>query len=166
MLVDSDSVNYNLHGLNKRFGLKFYVGSQVQQKSTQRRLKNALAVKHCEYSNKDDDDSLNTLNDKKVFFSLFLLDESDVLYYEDLPDQLVIKKNLSLEQEVIKEKANKTDLKCFCLFFMQLQETLVGWGCKIHQLHLWWWGSTPGALGNLKYSLHCYYSQVHSNSDW
>ena len=68
----------------------------------------------------------------------------------------------------------------------QIHFNPVGWGCRIHWLHLWSWGKTPPPthptsvldtiLNNLmaklqlwsfrEVPLHCHYSQVHSNPEW
>ena len=50
-------------GLNKGHDLKFCVGSRVQQETSEegRRI---FQLKHCEYNNKDEDNSPKTLNDK------------------------------------------------------------------------------------------------------
>ena len=49
-------------GLNKDFGSKFHVGSQVRHE-TPEESQRTHQLKHCEYNNKDEDNSLNTLND-------------------------------------------------------------------------------------------------------
>ena len=51
------------HGLIKRFGPKFHLGSQVWQETPEegRRMHRP---KCCEYNNKDRDNSLDTLKDK------------------------------------------------------------------------------------------------------
>ena len=51
------------HGLNEGFSSKFCVGSRVQQETPEEGQKKHQP-KHCEYNNKDDNDSQNTLNDK------------------------------------------------------------------------------------------------------
>ena len=50
-------------GLNKGFGSKFRVGSQVQQETPEEGQR-TYRPKHCEYNNKDEDKRLNTLNDR------------------------------------------------------------------------------------------------------
>ena len=52
----------DLCGLNKGCGSKFCVGSRVQQKPEEGQR--TYQPKHCEYNNKDEDNSLKTLNDK------------------------------------------------------------------------------------------------------
>ena len=49
-------------GLNKECGLKFHVGSKVQQTTEEGRW--TYRPKRCEYNNKDEDNSLKTLNAK------------------------------------------------------------------------------------------------------
>ena len=51
------------HTLNKGCGSKFHVGSQVQQ--TPEEGWRTYRPKRCEYKNKDEDNSLKTLNNKK-----------------------------------------------------------------------------------------------------
>ena len=51
-------------GLNKGRGSKFRVGSRVQQK-TPEDGRRTYRPKRCEYDNKDEDNSLKTLNDIK-----------------------------------------------------------------------------------------------------
>ena len=53
-------------GLNKGCGSKFCVGSWVQQ--TPEKGRRTYQPKHCEYNNKDEDNSPKNLNDKKAFF--------------------------------------------------------------------------------------------------
>ena len=50
-------------GLNKKFGLKFCMGSRVQHETPEERGR-MYHSKHCEYNHKDDDNSPNTLSDK------------------------------------------------------------------------------------------------------
>ena len=50
-------------GLDKGFSSKFCVGSQVWQE-TSKEGQRMHQPKHCEYENKDEDNSLNTLNDE------------------------------------------------------------------------------------------------------
>ena len=50
-------------GLNKSCGLKFCIGSQVQQETPQEDWR-IHQPKCCEYNNKDEDNSLKTLNAK------------------------------------------------------------------------------------------------------
>ena len=52
-------------GLNKEHGSKFRVGSRVRQE-TPEEVRRTYRPKRCEYNNKDEDNSLETLNDKKV----------------------------------------------------------------------------------------------------
>ena len=54
-------------GLNKWLGLKSRVGSKVQQ--TPEEGRRTYQRKYCEYNNKDEDNSLKTLNDKKHFYA-------------------------------------------------------------------------------------------------
>ena len=56
------------HWLNKVFGLKFCVGSQVQHETLEEGQR-TYQPKCCEYNNKDEDNSPKTLNDKKVLTS-------------------------------------------------------------------------------------------------
>ena len=58
-----------LHGLDKEFGSKFHVGSWIQQE-THEEGHRMNWLKHCEYNNKDEYNSLDTLNDKN--FTPFL----------------------------------------------------------------------------------------------
>ena len=51
------------HGLNKGWGLKFYVGFRVQQDIPEEGQR-IYRPKYCEYNNKDEDNSPKTLNDK------------------------------------------------------------------------------------------------------
>ena len=51
------------YGLNKGHDLKFCVGSQVQQATLKEGWRTHW-LKRCEYNNKDEDNSLKTLNDK------------------------------------------------------------------------------------------------------
>ena len=53
----------NPHELNKGHGLKFHVGSRVQQE-TPEEGRRTLWPKHCEYNNKYEDNCLKTLKDK------------------------------------------------------------------------------------------------------
>ena len=50
------------HGLNKRHGSKFHVGSRVRQ--TLEEGRRTYQLKCCEYNNKDEDNSPKTLNNK------------------------------------------------------------------------------------------------------
>ena len=50
------------HGLNKGHGSKSHVGSQIRQ--TPEEGRKTYRLKHCEYNNKDEDNSPKTLNDK------------------------------------------------------------------------------------------------------
>ena len=52
------------HGLNKGFGLKFRVGSRIRQE-THKEGRRMRWLKRFEYNNKGEDETLNTLNDKK-----------------------------------------------------------------------------------------------------
>ena len=56
-----------LHWLHKGFSSKFCEGSQVQQETLDQR---EHQLKHCVYNNKDEDNSLNTL-DNMNFGTLF-----------------------------------------------------------------------------------------------
>ena len=51
-------------GLNNGFGSKFSIGSQVWQEVPEESWR-IYQLKQCEYNNKDEDNSPNTLNDKK-----------------------------------------------------------------------------------------------------
>ena len=51
-------------GLNKGFSLKFYVGFQVRHE-TPEEVQRMHRPKRCEYNNEDEDNSPNTLIDKK-----------------------------------------------------------------------------------------------------
>ena len=51
-------------GFNKESGLKFYIGSQVRQAPKEGRR--TYRPKRCGNNNKDEDNSLKTLNDKKT----------------------------------------------------------------------------------------------------
>ena len=53
-------------GLNKGDSLKFCEGSQVRQE-TPEEGRRTYRPKRCEYSNKDEDNSPKTLNDKNKF---------------------------------------------------------------------------------------------------
>ena len=57
-----------LDGLDKRFGSKFCVGSQVQHETLEEGWRMNWP-KRCEYNNKDEDNSQNTLNDKNFTIS-------------------------------------------------------------------------------------------------
>ena len=57
------------HGSNKRFGSKFRVGSWVQDE-TPEEGRRTHRPKRCECNNKNEDNSLNTLNHKKERFVL------------------------------------------------------------------------------------------------
>ena len=59
------------YGLNKGHDLKFCVGSQVQQAPLKEGWRTHW-LKHCEYNNKDEDNSLKTLNDKNHQASLWI----------------------------------------------------------------------------------------------
>ena len=61
-LTESDQKTPS-HGLNKGHGSKFCVGSQVRRETLESRR--AYQLKCCEYNNKDEDNTLKTLNDKK-----------------------------------------------------------------------------------------------------
>ena len=50
-------------GLNKGFVSKFFVDSRVWQETPEEGWR-IHRLKHCEYNNKDEDNSLNTVNDK------------------------------------------------------------------------------------------------------
>ena len=50
-------------GLNKGFGLKFRIGSQIRYK-TPKETQRTHRSKHCEYNDEDEDNSSDTLNDK------------------------------------------------------------------------------------------------------
>ena len=50
------------HGLNKGCGSKFHVGFRVQRTPEEGQM--TYWLKCCEYNNKDEDNSLKTLNDK------------------------------------------------------------------------------------------------------
>ena len=52
------------YGLNKGFGSKFCVGSQVQHEAPEEGWR-SHRPKYCEYNNKDEDNSPNRVNDKK-----------------------------------------------------------------------------------------------------
>ena len=60
-------------GINKGFGLKFCVGSWVWQETPEDQRIHQL--KHSEYNNKDENNSLNTLNDKIIKLHLKILDK-------------------------------------------------------------------------------------------
>ena len=70
------------HELNKGFSLNFCEGSRIQQ-DTPVEGPRTKQLKHCEYNNKDEDNSLNTLNDKKLsslfnyFFQIGSMKNSD-----------------------------------------------------------------------------------------
>ena len=55
-------------GLNKGFGLKFWVVSQFQQETPEESQK-MHEPKHCEYNNKDEDSSQSTRNDENYHAS-------------------------------------------------------------------------------------------------
>ena len=50
-------------GLNEGRASKFYVGSRVQQETSEKSQR-TYRLKCCEYNNKDEDNSPKTLNDK------------------------------------------------------------------------------------------------------
>ena len=50
-------------GLNKGRGLKFYVGSRVRQETIEEGQRTSR-LKRCKYNNKDEDNSLKTVNKK------------------------------------------------------------------------------------------------------
>ena len=53
------------HGLNNGHGSKFHVGYWVQQETLEEGQK-TYQPKHCEYNNKDENNSPKTLNDKNT----------------------------------------------------------------------------------------------------
>ena len=58
----------NPHRLNKGRGSKFCVDSRVRQTPEEGRRK--YRSKRCEYNNKYEDNSPNTLNDKNIFLCM------------------------------------------------------------------------------------------------
>ena len=61
-MVDGIKRSVPPHGLNKGQGLKFCIGSQVWQ--TPEEGWKSFRAKHWEYNNKDEDNSLKTLNNQ------------------------------------------------------------------------------------------------------
>ena len=68
-------------GLNKGFGLKFYVSFQVRQETTEESWR-MHQPKRCECDNKDEDNSLNTLNDKN--FNICMIIQIVNFHFEDI----------------------------------------------------------------------------------
>ena len=58
----NEIITIYLNGLNKVYGSKFYIGSQIQYETPEESQKRHQP-KCCEYNNEDN--SLNKLNDKK-----------------------------------------------------------------------------------------------------
>ena len=61
-------------GFNKGRSLKFREGSRVRQ--TPEEGQRTYRPKHCGNNNKDEDNSLKTLNDKNYYFSFYKLSVS------------------------------------------------------------------------------------------
>ena len=79
-------------GLNKGFSSKFHVGSIVRQETPEEGQRMHRPT-HCEYSNKDEDNSLNTLNDKNYQDSFQKFRQLKKLFVSSLN----IKSNLSIK---------------------------------------------------------------------
>ena len=58
-------LSYSKYSLNKGFGLKFWVGSWVWHGTSEEGRKMHWP-KYCEYNNKGEDNSSNTLSDKNI----------------------------------------------------------------------------------------------------
>ena len=57
------------HGSNKEFSLRFCVGSRVQHE-TPEEGQQTYWLKHYEYNNKDENNSLNILSDEKKIYTI------------------------------------------------------------------------------------------------
>ena len=68
MILAHIAIFFNPDGLNNGFGLKFHVGYQVRHKTPEEGCW-SYQLKCFEYNNKDEDNSLNTLNDKNYLAS-------------------------------------------------------------------------------------------------